>query len=64
MGRVVSPMWNLHCTITMPEIGAPCTMPPKVFGYGIGVKFPTKSILYGEMDILAPVSNMMGSRYV
>ena len=52
MARVVDPAWNLHCNISMTEIGVPCYMTTKVLGSGRGVTGPSKSILYGEMDIL------------
>ena len=59
--RVLDPMWNLHLTIPMPEISVPCAMPIRVLGSERGVMGPTKYILYGEMDILSPVSKMMVS---
>ena len=43
MVRVVSLVWNIHCTIPIPYIGIPCAMTPKVLGSGRGVMGPTKS---------------------
>ena len=60
MERVVYPVWNLHYTTPITYIGVPFPMPNKVLGSGRGLMYTTKSILYREIDILAPVSNMMG----